>query len=65
MILWLQKFGNYTSNGNFFLFILGLTLDEKSELESLRNEIKKYRDLESTKIKEEETHSQKSYESVI
>ncbi len=46
----------------FFLF-LGLTVDEKSELERLRNEIKKYREMESANTNEE-THSQKSFESV-
>lgn len=38
MIDWLQKTGGYTSNG--------LTLEEKKELELLRKEIKKYRDME-------------------
>lgn len=40
MINYLQKIGKYTSNG--------ITLDEKKELEMLRKEIKKFRDLEET-----------------
>jgi len=39
MITWLQKEGGYTSNG--------LTIDEKNELERLRNEIRKYREMEA------------------
>ena len=42
MILFLQKFGRYTTTG--------LTMDEKRELESLRLEVKKYRELEQYKI---------------
>lgn len=40
MIEHLQKLGKYTSNG--------LTVDEKHELETLRKEIKKYREMEET-----------------
>ena len=40
MIEHLQKLGKYTSNG--------LTVDEKLELETLRKEIKKYREMEET-----------------
>ena len=36
MIDWLQEFGGYTSTG--------LTIDEKKELESLRLQVKKYRE---------------------
>ena len=55
MIDWLQKFGGYTSTG--------LTIDEKKELESLRLQVKKYREMEESKkevIKEEETKEEKS-----
>jgi hypothetical protein len=45
MINWLQKYGNYTSNGNY-LIIPGLTVKEKKELEQLRLDIKQYRELE-------------------
>ncbi len=41
MILFLQKIGKYTTSG--------LTLDEKKELENLRLEVKKYRELEQYK----------------
>jgi cAMP-dependent protein kinase regulator len=40
MIEYLQKLGGYTSNG--------ITIDEKRELETLRKEIKKYREMEET-----------------
>ena len=40
MIGYLQKIGGYTSNG--------ITLDEKKELENLRLEVKKYREMEET-----------------
>lgn len=40
MIEYLQKLGGYTSNG--------ITIDEKKELESLRKEIRKYREMEET-----------------
>lgn len=43
MIDFLQKTGGYTSNG--------ITLDEKRELERLRVEIKKYRELEDANTK--------------
>ena len=46
MIDYLQKKGGYTSSG--------LTRDEKKELEDLRNEVKKYRELESAIL---EVHS--------
>ena len=55
MIDWLQKFGGYTSTG--------LTIDEKKELESLRLQVKKYREMEEVKkkeIKEEESKEEKS-----
>ena len=45
MIDWLQNFGGYTSTG--------LTIDEKKELESLRLQVKKYREMEE--VKKEET----------
>ena len=41
MILFLQKIGKYTTSG--------LTIDEKKELENLRLEVKKYRELEQYK----------------
>jgi hypothetical protein len=63
MINWLQKEGNYTSNGILKL-ILGLTRDEKSELEKLRQEIKKYREMDSENTNED-SRSHKSHESVI
>jgi hypothetical protein len=56
MINWLQKYGGYTSNG--------LTLDEKTELERLRSEIKKYRDLEAENNTQDDTGSQKSNNTV-
>ena len=46
MIDYLQKKGGYTSSG--------LTREEKKELENLRNEVKKYRELESAIL---EVHS--------
>lgn len=52
MISWLQKEGGYTSNG--------LTIEERNELEKLRSEIKKYREMEAH---EQDNHSQKSQES--
>ena len=63
MIEWLQKFGGYTSTG--------LTIDEKKELESLRLQVKKYREMEEakkqktnegTKEEEEKSHSQSDSE---
>ena len=50
MIQFLQKTGGYTSNG--------LTMDEKKELEKLRLEVKKYRDMEghAAKVNKEETN---------
>ena len=63
MIDWLQNFGGYTSTG--------LTIDEKKELESLRLQVKKYREMEEAKkqeikegIKEEDekSHSQSDSE---
>jgi hypothetical protein len=63
MINWLQKEGNYTSNGILQL-ILGLTRDEKSELEKLRLEIKKYREMDSENTNED-SRSHKSHESVL
>ena len=55
MIDWLQNFGGYTSTG--------LTIDEKKELESLRLQVKKYREMEEAKkqeIKEENKEDEKS-----
>jgi len=51
MIYWLQKFGGYTSTG--------LTLDEKKELEQLRVQVKKYREMEQMR-KNSESDSDKS-----
>lgn len=45
MLEWLQKYGGYTSTG--------LTLEEKKELEQLRLEIKKYREMDEHKNKNE------------
>ena len=45
MIDFLQNFGGYTSTG--------LTIDEKKELESLRLQVKKYREMEEAKKAEE------------
>ena len=54
MISWMQKQGGYTSNGKInFLFHLGLTIDEKTELERLRIEIKYYRDMDVANHHEE------------
>ena len=47
MIEWLQKYGGYTSTG--------LTIDEKKELESLRLQVKKYREMEESKEEDQET----------
>ena len=55
MIDWLQQFGGYTSTG--------LTIDEKKELESLRLQVKKYRQMEEAKkeeIKEEKDEKSQS-----
>ena len=54
MIDWLQNFGGYTSTG--------LTIDEKKELESLRLQVKKYREMEEAKKQEikEENKEEKS-----
>ena len=52
MIEYLQKLGGYTSNG--------ITIDEKKELERLRVEIKKYRELEENhneRTKNEDEHN--------
>ena len=46
MIEWLQKYGGYTSTG--------LTIDEKKELESLRLQVKKYREMEESKKEEDQ-----------
>ncbi len=45
MINWLQKQGGYTSNG--------LTIEEKSELERLRVDIKKYREMDADNANED------------
>ena len=58
MIDWLQKFGGYTSTG--------LTIDEKKELESLRIQVKKYREMEESKkevTKEEESKEEEKSQS--
>ena len=47
MISWLQKYGGYTTNG--------LTVDEKKELESLRIQVKKYREMENNNNKEQDS----------
>ena len=52
MIYWLQKFGGYTSTG--------LTLDEKKELEQLRVQVKKYREMEQMR-KDSGSESEKSF----
>eukprot|EP00340_Litonotus_pictus_P001128 CAMPEP_0170518338 /NCGR_PEP_ID=MMETSP0209-20121228/4048_1 /TAXON_ID=665100 ORGANISM="Litonotus pictus, Strain P1" /NCGR_SAMPLE_ID=MMETSP0209 /ASSEMBLY_ACC=CAM_ASM_000301 /LENGTH=385 /DNA_ID=CAMNT_0010803861 /DNA_START=51 /DNA_END=1208 /DNA_ORIENTATION=+ len=49
MIDYLQKLGGYTSNG--------ITIDEKKELERLRVEIRKYRDMQEHDNKEQHDHS--------
>jgi hypothetical protein len=57
MITWLQKHGNYTSNGKDVLnYLLGLTFDERRELEQLRVDIKKYREMDG----EDDSASEKS-----
>jgi cAMP-dependent protein kinase regulator len=48
MIDYLQKLGGYTSNG--------ITIDEKKELERLRVEIRKFRELEENEIKDNNHH---------
>jgi|LauGreDrversion4_2_1035121.scaffolds.fasta_scaffold374190_2 hypothetical protein len=63
MINWLQKTGNYTSNGKKKI-IVGLTKDEKNELEKLRQEIKKYREMDSENTNED-SKSHKSHDSVL
>lgn len=55
MINWLQKQGGYTSNG--------LTIEERNELEKLRSEIKKYREMDADNQDNDDTKSQKSQES--
>ena len=52
MIYWLQKYGGYTSTG--------LTLDEKKELEQLRVQVKKYREMEQMR-KDSGSESEKSF----
>ena len=53
MIDWLQKFGGYTSTG--------LTIDEKKELESLRLQVKKYREMDETqKDNNKESHKEEN-----
>jgi cAMP-dependent protein kinase regulator len=49
MIDYLQKLGGYTSNG--------ITIDEKKELERLRVEIKKFREMEDHENHEDHEHS--------
>ena len=55
MIYWLQKYGGYTSTG--------LTLEEKKELEDLRFQVKKYRELESHSSNKEDEDKSFSEES--
>src|SRR5690348_6541145 len=52
MLDWLQKTGGYTSNG--------LTHQEKRELETLRRDIVKYRELEGANYNEERVNSDDS-----
>ena len=52
MIEWLQNFGGYTSTG--------LTIDEKKELESLRLQVKKYRELEEGKETQKDDNQSES-----
>ena len=54
MIDWLQKTGGYNSNN--------LTHDEKKELESLRRDISKYREMEGANLNEEVINSDESQE---
>jgi cAMP-dependent protein kinase regulator len=54
MIDWLQKTGGYNSNN--------LTHDEKKELESLRRDISKYREMEGANLNEEVMNSDESQE---
>ena len=50
MLDWLQKSGGYTANG--------LTIEERKELETLRKEIKNYREMsQHDNKKEEDVHS--------
>jgi cAMP-dependent protein kinase regulator len=49
MISWLQKYGGYTTNG--------LTVDEKKELETLRIQVKKYREMENNNKEQESDKS--------
>jgi len=55
MISWLQKQGGYTANG--------LTIEERSELERLRTEIRKYREMEGVNEEETDNKSDRSHES--
>jgi hypothetical protein len=51
MIKWLQKKGGYTANGNISSYnIIGLTIEERHELEQLRQSIKKYRELDGNNV---------------
>jgi cAMP-dependent protein kinase regulator len=54
MIDWLQKTGGYNANN--------LTHDEKKELEVLRMDISKYREMEGANLNEEAVHSEESEE---
>jgi hypothetical protein len=56
MISWLQKEGGYTANG--------LTIEERSELERLRSEIRKYREMEGVNEEDTDNKSEHSNESV-
>jgi hypothetical protein len=49
-----------------FNYFIGLTIEERNELERLRNEIKRYREMESHGVgsTEDDNHSEKSAESV-
>ena len=48
----------------YFVTNSGLTIDEKRELEKLRQDIKKYRDLD-TENTNEDSKSHKSHDSVL
>jgi hypothetical protein len=49
MIEWLQKHGEYTANG--------LTKKERAELDNLRREVRRYREMDEHQAKTEENKS--------
>ena len=60
----LQKIWIFNEKINFFnKKWIGLTIEEKNELAQLRNEIKKYRDLDAENTNDD-SKSNKSHESV-